>query len=67
MTDWADKTAIEVFSSQDGCVGLIDVADALRQARLKGLKEAEKEIRKWPGATDVWCLSVIRKLKEKKA
>jgi len=40
--DWADKKAIEVFRETDGCVGLGDMADALRQARLDALEEAAK-------------------------
>jgi len=42
VADWADKKAIEVFSKEAGCVGLDDMAAALRQARLDALEEAAK-------------------------
>jgi hypothetical protein len=42
VADWADKKAIEVFSKESGCVGLDDMADALRQARIDALEEAAR-------------------------
>ena len=42
MGDWADERAIEVFFKESGCVGLDDMAAALRQARLDALEEAAR-------------------------
>jgi hypothetical protein len=42
VADWADKKAIEVFSRESGCVGLDDMAAALRQARMDALEEAAR-------------------------
>lgn len=63
MTDWADKKAITVFSAQDGCVGLIDVADALRQARIDALEEAARAAEGYVGCDNI--AAAIRALKDK--
>ena len=61
--DWADKKAIEVFSREAGCVGLDDMADALRQARLDALEEAESAAKMYVGCERI--AADIRSLKEK--
>lgn len=63
MIDWADKTAIEMFSAQDGDVGLIDVADALRQARMDALEEAARAAEGYVGCDNI--AAAIRALKDK--
>ena len=63
MIDWADKTAIEMFSAQDGDVGLIDVADALRQARIDALEEAARAAEGYVGCDNI--AAAIRALKGK--
>ena len=63
MIDWADKTAIEMFSAQDGDVGLIDVADALRQARIDALEEAARAAEGFVGCDNI--AADIRALKDK--
>ena len=71
--DWADKKAIEVFRETDGCVGLGDMADALRQARQAALEEAAKMIERFPDPGSARnailavesCAHAIRSLKDK--
>ena len=63
MIDWADKTAIEVFRAQNGDVGLIDVADALRQARMDALEEAARAAEGYVGCDNI--AADIRALKDK--
>ncbi len=77
MADWADKKAIEVFSKESGCVGLDDMAAALRQARLDALEEVIKVIGRridndpmdplldeWNKALDIVILDIVA-LKDK--
>jgi hypothetical protein len=77
VADWADKKAIEVFSKESGCVGLDDMAAALRQARLDALEEVIKVIGRridndpmdplldeWNKALDIVILDIVA-LKDK--
>ncbi len=77
MADWADKKAIEVFSRESGCVGLDDMAAALRQARMDALEEVIKVIGRridndpmdplldeWNRALDIVILDIVA-LKDK--
>jgi hypothetical protein len=77
VADWADKKAIEVFSRESGCVGLDDMAAALRQARMDALEEVIKVIGRridndpmdplldeWNRALDIVILDIVA-LKDK--